>query len=221
MKEKIEAFISQKYTDKELYFIKQILVFYAVGIVGFLLPFTKNIFTKLTPVALILSTILLVYFNMGKLNKKTIVYFVFVFIASFFIEVVGVKTGDLFGNYFYGNGLGVMIFKTPVLIGLNWVLMIYMSSAIFGNKSKSVVTQVIFTSLLMLSYDVVLEPAASKMNMWFWQGDKIPMQNFLMWGLVAVVFQLIKFMLKIEIKNKMALPLFVTQVFFFFLIQIF
>lgn len=220
MKDNILSTITEKYNTKDLYVIKQIIVFYAVGIVGFLLPFSRSFFTKLTPLALILSTVLLAYYQENKFYKKTILYFIFVFIASFFIEVWGVKTGNLFGIYYYSNGLGLKLFETPILIGLNWALLVYLTSAVFDKKSTNIFNQIFFTSVLMVFYDVILESSASKMDMWFWKDNYIPMQNYMMWGAVAVVFQTVKFALKIEIKNKMALPLILIQMLFFFIIQI-
>ncbi len=220
MKNKILSIVAEKYNTKDLHVIKQIIVFYTVGIVGFLLPFSRSFFTKLTPLALILSTVLLIYYNENKFDKKTSLYFIFVFIVSFFIEVIGVQTGKLFGNYHYGSGLGIKLIETPVLIGLNWALLVYLSSAIFNNKSTNIFYQIIFTSTIMLFYDIILEPSASKMDMWFWKENNIPLQNFMMWGAVAIIFNTVKFTLKIEIKNKMALPLILIQMLFFFIIQI-
>lgn len=197
-----------------------VILFYTVGALGFSFDFSHTLFTKLTPFVLISSAVLLFYYHKTPFDLKSILFFVFVFVLSFVIEVFGVKTGKLFGEYFYGSGLGMKIFDTPLLIGLNWALLVYLTSAFFDGKHRNFITEVVFTSALMVVYDVVLEPSASKMDMWFWSQNKIPLQNFIMWGMIALFFQALKFLLKIEIKNKMALPLLLIQMLFFFVISI-
>ncbi|MBK7882949.1 MAG: carotenoid biosynthesis protein [Chitinophagaceae bacterium] len=40
------------------------------------------------------------------------------------VEIIGVKTGFLFGNYSYGIVLGPKIQSVPILIGINWFIII-------------------------------------------------------------------------------------------------
>lgn len=127
----------------------------------------------------------------------------------------GVNTGILFGDYTYGKGLGVKIIETPILIGINWVLMIYITSSIFTKLKPNFLSQVIIPSSLMISYDIIMERAAPKIDMWSWANDIIPLQNFLMWGGLAILFHSIRYILKIEINNKMATPIFIAQVLLF------
>jgi putative membrane protein len=220
MKKSLASSFHQKYSKKDRFVIQQIAIFYGIGIVGFWIPFTHSFFTKLTPIALILSVVLLYYYNENHLNWKISAYFIFVFLASYVIEVFGVKTGVIFGSYHYGGGLGLKLFETPILIGINWALMVYMSSAVFSKKSRNFFFQVIASSLLMLIYDFILEHSASKMDMWYWAGNQIPFLNYWMWFVIAILFQAIRYFSKIEIANKMAMPLFLVQMIFFLIVQI-
>ena len=220
MKKSLASSFHLKYSKRDRFVIKQIAIFYGIGIVGFWIPFTHSFFTKLTPLALILSVVLLYYYNENRLNWKKSLYFLFVFFASFIIEVLGVKTGAIFGSYRYGSGLGLKLFETPILIGINWALMVYMSSAVFSKRSKNFFFQVVLSYFLMLFYDFILEHSASKMDMWYWAGNQIPVSNYLMWFFIAIVFQAIRYFSKIEIANKIAMPLFFIQMIFFLIIQI-
>ncbi len=96
----------------------------------------------------------------------------------------GVNTGALFGSYLYGSGLGPRIAGTPPFIGLSWVLMIYLTSAIFTPPMQcNLLDGIVWPSLMMVGYDLVMEHVAPKMDMWSWQEDVIPpIQNYLMWG---------------------------------------
>ena len=45
-----------------------------------------------------------------------------------------------------------------------------------------------FVALLMVGFDLLLEPAAVKLNYWVWVKDYIPVQNYLAWFGLSFVF---------------------------------
>ena len=207
--------MNKAFSEKDWFFIKNIIVFYVIGIIGFSIKYTYSIFIHLTPVVLLMSLALLFYYDRKNITTKKILFYVFIYISSLFIEMYGVNTGILFGDYTYGKGLGVKIIETPILIGINWVLMIYITSSIFTKLKPNFLSQVIIPSSLMVGYDIIMERAAPKIDMWSWANDIIPLQNFLMWGGLAILFHSIRYILKIEINNKMATPIFIAQVLLF------
>ena len=210
-----------KYTSKEKEMARRIVVIYAVGIAGFSIPLTHRIFMQLTPLVLLLSLFLLVWYDRDRSKGRQlnrIFFYLLVFTAGFLIEMWGVNTGALFGSYLYGEGLGPKIAGTPPLIGLNWVLMIYLTSAIFTPLRRNLLNGILWPSLLMVGYDLVMEQAAPRMDMWSWQYGVVPLQNYLMWGLLSLIFHTIRYAMKVYDHNRMALPLFVVQAVFFLLI---
>lgn len=203
--------------------IRSIAVIYAVGVVGFVLPITHSIFIRLTPLIIIFSLAVLHFYKSDLGNEKQqkrLFFYSFVLTAGFLVELWGVNTGIVFGEYTYGVGLGPKIAGTPPIIGLNWVLMIYLTSAIFSPLKRHVFNGVVLPSLLMVGYDIIMEHVAPKMEMWSWKNDLIPLQNYLMWGVLALFFHSIRYVLKIRDRNTMALPIFVVQTIFFLLILI-
>lgn len=201
-----------------MFFIRNIIIFYVVGVIGFSIKYTYGLFIYLTPIVLLMSLGLLFYYDRNNITKKKILFYIFIYISSLLVEMFGVNTGILFGEYKYGIGLGIKVVDTPILIGINWVLMIYITSSIFTKLRPNFLSQVIIPSGLMISYDIIMERAAPKMDMWSWANDIIPLQNFLMWGGLAILFHSIRYILKIEIKNKMATPIFIAQVLLFIFI---
>lgn len=199
---------------------KFIIIFYFVGIVGFLVPFTKLFFITITPFALMMSIyLLLVYHRTYK--TKTVIAFVLVYLLGFFIEVFGVKTGLFFGYYNYGDALGIKIFDTPLLIGLNWLFLTYTSLAITRSIKVSEGLIIFFAPVLMLIYDVLIEQLAPKMDMWSWQNSFIPLKNYFAWYILGVCFVLIFKLFKIETKNPLATILFICQFMFFIFLLFF
>ncbi|MCK7535950.1 MAG: carotenoid biosynthesis protein [Marinilabiliales bacterium] len=47
---------------------------------------------------------------------------------------------------------------------------------------------VVTGSLLMVLYDLILEPAAMSLDMWSWEGDRVPARNYLAWFLFSALF---------------------------------
>lgn len=98
--------------------------FYAVGLVLFMLPFTRGLFIAIIPLSLLLVIGSLFYLHTGW-NRPTILFFSFIFLSSFFLEMAGTATGRIFGAYHYERGLGPQLHATPLIIGLNWLFLVY------------------------------------------------------------------------------------------------
>lgn len=207
-----------KYPEKK---VRQfIFTFYVVGIVGLSFPVTHIFFVHLIPFALLLSAFILLPYQEDDFRRKTVVFFAAIFVVSFAVEAIGVNTGKIFGQYIYDNGLGVKCFGTPLIIGLNWALLVYLSASIFQSFRINKFFLVLFPSLLMLLYDVVLEQVAPKMQMWYWVTDNVPFQNYLIWFLLAFIFHSFLVLLGIKLKNPLSKTVFCAQ-FLFFLVLMF
>lgn len=197
-----------------------IITLYVVGIIGTVIPFTRSIFVFLTPFILLLSLLILIAFH-TVYNTKTLLVFLSIFLISFFIEVAGVNSGIVFGDYSYGKGLGIKIFKTPLIIGLNWVLLVYCTSAVFEKIRLAVPLKIAGASLSMVIYDIVMEQVAPEMEMWSFQSGRIPLQNYLIWFTLALVFHSALRITGIRITNKFAPLLFYCQFLFFLILAIY
>lgn len=206
---------------KVKYSIYFLITFYSVGIIGFLFPSVRGLFSTLTPFALLLSAGFLASFHKPHFTIKLFVIFNLIFILSFFAEMIGVQTGLLFGSYSYGSGLGPKFLETPIIIGLNWLMLVYCTNIIAGAIFLNSAFKIIFASLLMVAYDVILEKAAPLLNMWSWKNGVVPAQNYVAWFVLALIFQVLLNKAGIRISNKLALPVFVIQALFFIILVFF
>ncbi|MFD0777387.1 carotenoid biosynthesis protein [Flavobacterium myungsuense] len=104
---------------------------------------------------------------------------------GFMIEVIGVKTGLIFGNYSYGNGLGYKLFDVPLVISINWAMLICAGiitvSSVFANK----ITVLVCTALLVTGIDLLIEQVAPKLDYWQFEGGLPSLHNYLGWIGVA------------------------------------
>ena len=172
-------------------FLKRFLiVLYAAGLIGMHLPATAVLFTSLVPLTLWFTAfICVVYFP--KPSLQAYVFLGMVVVASWFLEVQGVRTGLIFGEYTYGKTLGFQLLKVPITIGLNWLVLLLATNAvveewnIVGKVSKAAIGAGLMTAL-----DFLIEPVAVHFDFWTWAGIQVPAQNFVAWWIASFLFHL-------------------------------
>jgi bisanhydrobacterioruberin hydratase len=196
-------------------------IFYLVGVLGLSFPETRPLFIRLVPFALILGFAGVLLFHEAKWDLKTLTAFVLVYISGFVIESVGVNTGLIFGEYIYGGTLGYQIFETPLIIGMNWLFLVYVSSSLTEKLNSGKVISFLLPPVLMVVYDLVLEQVAPDLGMWNWKNEVIPLQNYIAWFVVAFLFVLVFRLFNIKTSNKIAPLIFILQFLFFLSLMIF
>lgn len=163
-------------------FLKRFLiVLYLAGLIGMHIPGIAPTFISLVPLTLWFTAfICVVYFPKPSLNAFAVLFFIA--LAAWFIEVQGVRTGIIFGSYYYGKTLGIKILNVPITIGLNWLILLLATSAVVeewnvgGKLGKAALGAGLMTAL-----DVLIEPVAIHFDFWQWQGNQVPPQNFIAW----------------------------------------
>lgn len=197
------------------------LIFFSVGFAGLAIQQTQNLFIKLFPFALLLSFFAILLFHKEAFDTKTKTVFTMIGLVGFLIEVAGVHTHLIFGNYQYGDALGIKVFNAPLLIGINWIMLTYASSAITENMPAAVILKIIFASLIMLVYDILLEQVAPVLDMWYWSDGQIPLQNYIAWFIVSVIFQTSIRFAGIKTRNPVAVFIILLQILFFISLIVF
>jgi bisanhydrobacterioruberin hydratase len=196
-------------------------IFYAVGVGGLMLDSTRTFFISLTPFALALSFAALILSHQSRWDARTVLVFLLIFLAGFFVEVAGVRTGMIFGEYRYGNGLGMKLFDTPMLIGINWLLLSYCFAALMKPISIRKIRKVLLGASGMVAFDAVLELAAPHLDMWSWNDGAAPLQNYAAWFAVAMIFQTALVFSGIRFRNDAAGTILISQFSFFLALAIF
>jgi len=134
--------------------------------------------------------------------RRTIFWLGLVFLISMLIENIGVRSGQIFGNYAYGDTLKPFIGNVPLAIGFAWINMLLASAAVAGfmlndNLTRRVVLSVVIIAVLMVIFDAIMEPAASKLDYWTWTGDEIPFQNYVAWFIIAFGFAVLGMLMRV------------------------
>lgn len=191
-----------------------LILYFSVGILLYFMELSRALFSTLTPWSLLFSFGAVLLFQ-KEWSIKLGLLFAVVFATSLIIEIIGVNTGLLFGNYVYGPALGPKILDTPFLIGLNWLILIYCTEAIVNHHFSGKIARVLAGSFLMVLYDLILEYVAPHMKMWSWDSPYPGIRNFLMWFLLAFLFHFLFQYSGLRIHNKPARYLFLIQFLFF------
>jgi len=188
---------------------------YIAGVIGIGLPVHPD-FVRLTPFNLLLSAAIILSFHEAR--TKRFWYFLGIsFLVGFWIEVLGVNTGAIFGRYQYDYVFGYKILGTPLLIGLNWMLTAYCcgTAAFWILPKEKPILVAVLGAAMMTCLDMLVEPVALRYGFWSWQGDVVPLQNYLAWLVTGFVLQYLFAQWRIAERNRLALLLLLCQIIFF------
>ena len=189
------------------------ILFHTIGLVG-LSFFDKSFFLAATPFNLLLSFTLLIWTQ----TDKNLNLFVFLLLGF----VVGIKVQNV-----------------PVLIGVNWFIIIYCSGISINTLLMKAIKRVavdtgktpmtlkalsviIDGATLAIFFDWLMEPVAIKLGYWVWNGDgSIPMFNYICWFVVSLLLLAAFHFAKFNKQNKFAVNLLLIQLMFFLLLRTF
>jgi uncharacterized membrane protein len=125
-------------------------------------------------------------------RKLAVMAFVATYTVSLASELLGTAYGIPFGAYSYTTLLGPKWFNlVPLLIPLSWFTMSWATWIIASSRTQGF-RAVLFGTCLLIAWDLLLDPAMSRVtSYWVW-GDKgdyygMPWSNLLGWGITGLV----------------------------------
>ena len=135
--------------------------------------------------------------NSLRTDRSNALYaFVALYLVSLVSELMGTTYGVPFGAYSYTALLGTKWFdRVPLLIPLSWFTMSWACWIIARQRSGGV-RAVLFSAALLVAWDLMLDPAMSKVtSYWVWaeRGTYygMPLLNLLGWGVTGLVLFII------------------------------
>lgn len=198
-----------------------LLIFYLVGTVGLSFPNdeVRALFLSLTPFNLLLTLGLMVY-AYGKPDRSIVLAFLASFLVGFSVELAGVHTGLLFGNYWYGDVLGWKIFEVPVLIGVNWFILAMAAYWVIPDNLSNWFVKSLLGAALMTALDYLIEPVAMELDFWNWEQDQVPLRNYFMWFVTGAGIEMLLHHIKPQRKQTIGYALMGVQAFFFLTLRL-
>jgi bisanhydrobacterioruberin hydratase len=190
-----------------------LLILHIIGAVGLLTPH-RELFLSLTPVNLLLSLVLLL-FGWERINLRILVSAFLVFILGWTAEYLGAVHGLVFGQYAYGPVLGYQVAEVPLLIGVNWILVMFGARALASSFGLPAGLSILMGASSAVALDWLIEPVAVHFNFWKWAADEIPFSNYAGWfGLSALLLWMLE-SIKAPADNRLARSLFLILFAFF------
>ena len=205
----------KKYKPYLLYFL---ILVYVSGSIGFVI--NPTFFSPFTPYTLLLSCfVFLIHSPLA--DKKFLIAFFSIAFLGFIIEVIGVKTGLIFGKYSYGDGLGFKLLDVPLIISINWAMLIFAGirivCVIFANKIVSLVVAALLVTLI----DLLIEQVAPGLDFWQFEGGLPGLHNYLGWIGVAFFTSYFFYPTIIKGNRNVSLILLILQIIFFTTLYLF
>ena len=176
--------------------ISQVIAFiwlpHVVGIIGISLGF-QEWFVQKTVLNLIASFgFFSIYFPIQ--NRRRWMLFSLFFLGGMTVEWLGVHYGLFFGDYSYGANLGPKIDGIPLIIGVFWAVLTFITAriakAILPRKTAFPFIAA-FGALLMVALDLLLELLAPHFDYWTFSPVAPPVENYISWWAFGFLFQLI------------------------------
>ena len=213
------------------------ILFHCIGVAGILI-FNKDFFIKSTPYNLLLMFVLL-YWTQEEKNKYFILFVILCFLIGVGVEITGIQTGAIFGNYQYGNVLGYKVANVPLVIGINWFIIIYCCGICIHTILMKAIKRISIDSgtkpmrlkalsviadgaTLAVFFDWIMEPVAIKLGFWHWAATgEVPFFNYFSWFMVSVLLLSLFQFLPFSKNNKFAIHLLLIQLMFFLLLRTF
>ena len=211
----------QKLNSWNRYVFILLPIFYGMGFLFHLIDATFPYMLILTPYTILATAIIGFLPDIYNQNRKLLLWAFITFLCTLFLEILGVATGWIFGAYDYGKTLGFSILGVPVLIGINWTLIIMGSASLVKRVTSHPSLVALGTASITVLFDWIMEPVAIALDYWAWSGGDIPLQNYIAWFLIACAFTRIFEAMKLESTSRIPSLVVVVQAIFFLLLRLF
>jgi putative membrane protein len=161
-----------------------LLAFYISGVIGILTHNQTIDFLSLTPLNLLVTAFLLLINHQNGTKLQWLVFFI-VAVVGYSVELLGVSTGVIFGDYVYKTTLGWKLFETPLIIGVNWMILTYAAVYTVGIKIKNTTAIALLSAFILVILDLLIEPVAIKYDFWAWDQVVVPIKNYVAWFVIS------------------------------------
>ena len=196
-----------------------IAAFYFFGTLGIILGYREWFVPKTAFNLLLTFAVLLLY--QARIDKKLIIALAACYFIGFIAEYLGVAHGLIFGDYYYPSTLGPQLLGVPMIIGVNWFLITFVVWNELGKLEWPTILKIFLASLLTTLIDVIIEPVAIELNFWQWEGNVVPLQNYVGWFVISFFIFSIYSLLKLPLANKVSKYILFWQLFFFAILFIY
>jgi len=195
-----------------------IILFHLVGLSGVFIPQLRPLMLQIVPWHLLLMFLLLL-FTHRNFGGKLITFILIIFITGMAAEWIGIHKNLLFGNYTYGDTFGFKWQGVPLIVGINWFILVYSTGVLLQRMAvNNIIVRLFYGGLLLTLLDFFIEPVAIRDNYWHWTDGTIPIKNYVTWFGLSVVMLFIFEIFHFKKQGVAGLVLLIAQ-FVYFVVQ--
>lgn len=205
--------IQKRLPSRSALFICALYIIHLSALIGVYLGYIQWFLSKTW--AILFLIFLVLWDSLPKKNIKISWPIPAIFFIGFIGEWLGVKFGFLFGNYSYGVNLGMKLDDVPVIMGINWVILSLATRGIIQRFLNLPVTKILFSSVLMVSLDVLLEPLAPQLGYWSFDTMVAPLSNYMGWLIYSILIQVLLELVQFKGHFIISLHILIIQLLFF------
>lgn len=170
-----------------------LIVLFTIGVIGHVIPSTHPMFLKLTPWFGWITSLLVLMPSLAVGGWRFALWVAGACVFAFWVEAAGQATGSIFGSYEYGPTLGPLWHGVPLLIVLNWVIIMHGTVCIAGRclpleegPARRVAISLL-AGVLAVGFEFLMEPVAVRLDYWHWTGGAVPLQNYVAWFVIVAL----------------------------------
>lgn len=204
----------------EWFFLGLLIFLFASGLVAHVVPSLYPFTLYTTDLFLVFINGVLLYFVFQKNKDQRLLYWaILTYIGTFILEALGVATGKIFGVYHYGETMLVQLFAVPLVIALNWTVLILGVNNLLLKFQLPPWALALFSGIIIAIYDYFIEPVAIRLDYWQWADNVIPLQNYIAWAVIAFVFSWPLHYWKLRFSSPLLTAYLVVQFIYFILLN--
>ncbi len=186
-------------------------VIHVAALIGIAMGHEDFFFPKSPFTMLYLLLLLVIWFPIKKL--ATLLLFFICFATGMTVEWIGVHTSWLFGTYEYLENFGIKLDGVPLLIGVNWGILVFITHKIAGDMHNNKFVQAAIGAGLMVFMDFFLEQICARAGFWeFTQGAGF--YNYACWFAIGYLLQLLASHFNLQGDKQTAYHLYLAQTLF-------
>lgn len=208
----------------EQYSVIFVAVAFLLSIVLHLIPDLRPLIIRLTELNLFLMSSLIFAFGLLN-NHRNLTEFTFwgliTILCVFLVAVVGINTGVLFGSFEYGSTLPTTVAQIPLVVPLNWAMLLLSAYGFFSNAVSQRHLRALLASVLVFLLNLLIQPVGVKLGYWVWDTGTIPVQNYISWFVVSIIFTQILALMKIHARSVIFKTYLIMQFLFYGILNVF
>ena len=206
--------------DRDVLLALIMIPFYLVGLAGHIVGPTRPLILRISPYFLLVFGGLALAPAARERRPGLWIWAAGTLVVSFTVEAVGTATGVPFGPYTYGTVLGVHLLRVPVVIALNWVIVILGAVILSRRITSHPLTAALIAGAAATLFDFIMEPVAVALSYWTWHAPSIPIQNYAAWFGIAFAAALLYNLSGATVKSRLPMYYLGIQSVFFLVLRL-